>query len=81
MHSDHHPTWETTLVIPETSKTVEERTLDAVLRIEVLLEQLLGQRNVVTVEGDLGDLLSDIEPTETPFTETLKKPAKKAKAK
>jgi hypothetical protein len=43
MHSPH-ATWETGLVIPEATKTVEERTLDALLRIEELLVQLLTRK-------------------------------------
>jgi hypothetical protein len=75
MHSNH-ATWETTLVIPEATKTVEEQTLDAVLRIEVLLEQLLGQRNVVTLSGPELDFDDEMNVIGT------KKPApKKAKAK
>lgn len=72
MHSNH-ATWETTLVIPETAKSVEEKTLDTLLRIETLLEQLLGQRNVVSVTGDVADLITNIEPTETPLVKATKK--------
>jgi hypothetical protein len=79
MHSPD-ATWETGLVIPETTKPIDVQTLDALLRIEVLLEELLGQRNVVAVSGDLSDLLSDIEPTETPFLESIKD-EKKTKGK
>lgn len=62
MHSPH-ATWETSLVIPETAKPIDQQTLDALLRIEELLTQLLGQRNVVTVEGNLSDLITDITPS------------------
>jgi hypothetical protein len=54
MHSNH-ATWETTLVIPEATKTVEEQTLDALLRIEVLLQTLVAQTApaVSTAEPEL----------------------------
>jgi hypothetical protein len=40
MHSPH-ATWETTLVIPETTKPIDVQMLDALLRIEAQLERLI----------------------------------------
>jgi hypothetical protein len=68
MHSPD-ATWETGLVIPETSKPIDVQTLDALLRIEVLLEQLLGERNEVAIEGDIADRVTNLSPTKTPFLE------------
>ena len=40
MHSPN-ATWETSLVIPETAKPIDQQTLDALLRIEELLKYFL----------------------------------------
>lgn len=62
MHSPH-ATWETSLVIPETVKTVDQQTLDALLRIEELLTQLLGQRIMLDPPASLDKgPLEDAEP-------------------
>jgi hypothetical protein len=54
MHSPH-ATWETGLVIPEATKTVEEQMLAALLRIEELLQTLVAQTApaVITAEPEL----------------------------
>lgn len=76
MQHNHNPdaTWETTLVIPETSKPIDVQTLDALLRIEELLLKLLGDREPSEVTGELSDLLSAIEPAETPFSKGITDP-------
>lgn len=62
MHSPN-ATWETSLVIPETAKPIDQQTLDALLRIEVLMEQLLGQRIMLDTPWSLDKgPLADAEP-------------------
>jgi hypothetical protein len=46
MHSPD-ATWETTLVIPETAKPIDVQTLDALLRIEELLTNILQTQQVL----------------------------------
>ncbi|MHC2284448.1 hypothetical protein [Bradyrhizobium barranii] len=66
MHSPH-ATWETSLVIPETAKPIDQQTLDALLRIEELLTQLLGRPETVKVSQDFSDLVEEtIEESKKP---------------
>lgn len=82
MHSPH-ATWETGLVIPEATKTVEERTLDALLRIEELLTRILESQQALVADRSLVAQLVDIS-TKSPadiieqgFSEAPKKAKRK----
>lgn len=61
MQHNHNPdaTWETTLVIPEAVKSVEEQLLDALLRIEALLQAI--------IEGGTPRAVVEPEPTMSQF--------------
>jgi hypothetical protein len=58
-----HATWETELVIPETAKPIDVQMLEAFLRVEALLEKLLGRPEFIPaspaviemIEKGLGD--------------------------
>lgn len=50
-----HATWETGLVIPEPVKSEGQQLLEAFLRVEALLVQLLGQRDALVCEGAVAD--------------------------
>ncbi|MBW7970969.1 hypothetical protein [Bradyrhizobium sp. BR 10289] len=52
--------------------SIEERTLDALLRIEGLLAKLVESGEPVKIAGELPDFITNIEPTETPFLESIK---------
>jgi hypothetical protein len=57
MHSPD-ATWETGLVIPETSKPIDVQTLDALLRIEELLTKLVRAKALEDLAEQDGDTLS-----------------------
>jgi hypothetical protein len=59
MHSDN-ATWETTLVIPETAKPIDVQMLDAFLRIEALLVQLLGKPGFVPASQEAIELIEEV---------------------
>lgn len=51
-------------------KGIEQRTLEALERIEVLLTNLTNHIILVdppAPEGDVADLITDVTPTDTPF--------------
>jgi hypothetical protein len=55
-----HATWETGLVIPEATKTVEEQMLDAFLRVEALLEKVLGKPEFIPVSPEAAEVIEEI---------------------
>jgi hypothetical protein len=57
MHSPD-ATWETTLVIPETAKPIDVQTLDALLRIEELLQKLVRAKALEDLAELDGETLS-----------------------
>jgi hypothetical protein len=66
MHSPH-ATWETGLVIPEQTKPIDVQMLDAFLRIEALLEKLLGRPEFIPVSQETADMVDEIiEDTTAP---------------
>jgi hypothetical protein len=68
-HPQHHnpdATWETTLVIPEAVKSVEERTLEVLLRIEELLTKLVRSKNLEALAETDADLLGDVVEEKKP---------------
>jgi hypothetical protein len=77
-----HATWETGLVIPEASKPIPEQTLDAMLRIEVLLSSVLAalRHSVKQEDPSFGSpVRTDKEPVDlAEYNETT---APKAKGK
>jgi hypothetical protein len=69
-----HATWETGLVIPESTKPIPEQTLDALLRIEELLQKLVEAMQPIGIIGSA-------ELEQRPDLTEAKPAAKKAKAK
>lgn len=59
MHSPD-ATWETGLVIPETAKPIDVQTLDALLRIEALLTELLGRNETIALSAATVDMIEEV---------------------
>jgi hypothetical protein len=57
----------------------ELQILDALLRIEELLQKLVERFDLddTKVDGDITDIVKNIAPTETPFTKTVAASAKR----
>jgi ribosome biogenesis GTPase A len=49
------------------TKSIEQKTLEALERIEQLLLRLVDQREETPVDIDVEDVVKSITPTETPF--------------
>lgn len=54
-----HATWETGLVIPEPVKSEGQQLLEAFLRVEALLVQLLGKPELIAVSKDAAELVEE----------------------
>jgi hypothetical protein len=80
MHSPH-ATWETGLVIPEAVKSVEEQTLDALLRIEALLTSRFapGHTDLMVSPEAIDDFTSEELQEIQQVRETTKPPKGKRK--
>jgi hypothetical protein len=61
MHSPD-ATWETGLVIPETSKPIDVQTLDVLLRIEELLTKLVRAKALDELAAADAELLAESKP-------------------
>jgi hypothetical protein len=56
-----HATWETGLVIPESTKPIPEQTLDALLRIEELLTKLVRAKGLEALAEFDSEELQEIQ--------------------
>lgn len=54
------------------SKSIEQKTLDALERIEKLLERALDILTPSAFQGDISDVIQEITPTETPLMKAAK---------